>query len=231
MAKRIKYLAFAALIISVPLLFAYFYGPKSELTLLSRLHYNTLFVYTPCLSKTETFDDGYVRFTYKRPPEFLSNTAVLFIDPMRIRGTKDPFQDAIEAISLDIPTTYAYKYKLPSKPVFPPAARTIKLKKGIGEIRPGDPSFKDYGPEYLYLTGKNGYIYKIELPFYLGRTGDTFWPLAALYQSGILSRLIPGCFPGYMPPRGFFEWFFTPCADKQLYYSGESILKSIEILE
>ncbi|MHB0995168.1 MAG: hypothetical protein ACYC2I_02225 [Elusimicrobiales bacterium] len=227
-AKFKYFLAGAAL--SLPLFFAYFYGPKSELTLLSRLHYNTLFVYTPCLSKHETYNDGSVKFDYRRPPNLLSHTAVLFIDP-NFRA-KDPFADATEAASLELPTGYAYKFKLPAgAPVLPPPARTLKLKKGMGEVRTAEPSFKDYGPERLYISGKNGYLYQIELPFYLERIVDRSWFFAAMYHSGILSSLMPGSFTDYMPPRGFFKWFFTPCADKQMYYSGKALIESLEVAD
>lgn len=227
--KKSLLLALAA--VSAPLLFAYFHGPKSELTLLARLHYNTLFVYTPCLSGLKTYDDGAVKFDYRQPPPLLSHTAVLFVDPLH-HTWNDPFADALEAVSLELPTGYAYKFKLPpGKFTLPPPERTLKLKKGTGEVRKGDPSFKDYGPEHLYLSGKNGYVYQIELPFYLERISDGFWLPEALYQSGILSWLMPGSSYGHMPPRGFLEWFFTPCADKQMYYSGKTMLESLEVLD
>lgn len=225
--KKIKYslIGFAIL---APILVSYFYGPKSELTLLARLHYNTLFTYTPCLGRLETFDDGAVKFNYRRPPTILSHTAVLVMDPL-YRG-RNPFQYATETISLDIPTGYAYKFKLPTgKPFIPAPTKTIKFKKGSGEISTGDSTFKNYGPEYLYLSGKNGYSYKIELPFYLERVVDRSWIFPAMYHSGILSQIMPGSFTNLLPPRGFFKWFFTPSADKQLYCSSEVILKSIEV--
>jgi len=217
-------------VILTPALFAYFYGPKSELTLLARLHYNTLFVYTPCLGRQETYDDGAVKFSYRRPPALLSHTAVLFLDPT-YHQTSEPFADATEAVSLEIPTGYAYKFKLPSKPALPAPASRVKLKKGMGEIRNGEPSFKDYGPQHLYLSGKTGYTYKIALPFYLERTVNRTWIFPALYHSGILSRLMPGSFTDYLPPRGFLNWFFTPCADKQMYCSGKVMLESIEVAD
>jgi len=228
-SKKIKYTLIGAAL-CLPLLFAYFYGPKSELTLLAKLHYNTLFVYTPCLSRLKTYDDGAVKFNYRQPPELLSHTAVLFVDPTYMRAA-DPFSDALEAVSLEIPVGYAYKFKLAKKPSLSPPARTLNLKKGTAEVRTWEPSFKDYGPERLYLYGKNGYIYQIELPFYLERITDRYWLFAALYHSGVLSLIMPGSFTGYMPPRGFLEWFFTPCADKQLYYSGKTMLESLEILD
>lgn len=225
--KKLKYSIIGTAILA-PMLFSYFYGPKSELTLLSRLHYNALFVYTPCLGRLETFDDGAVKFNYRRPPAMLSHTAVLIMNPFN-RGT-ETFRYATEAISLDIPTGYAYKFKPPAgKPFLLAPVRTIKLKKGSGGIRIGGPAFKDYGPEFLYLSGKNGYTYEIELPFYLERMVDRSWIFPALYHSGILSML--GSFTNLLPPRGFFKWFFTPCADKQLYCSGEIMLKSIEVSE
>lgn len=226
-SKKLRYSIIGTAILA-PMLFSYFYGPKSELTLLAKLHYNTLFIYTPCLGRLETFDDGAVKFSYRRPPAMLSHTAVLSIDPYNQRT--DPFRYAIEAISMDIPTGYAYKFKPPAgKPFLPAPARTVKLKKGSGGIRTGNPSFKNYGPEYLYLSGKNGYTYEIELPFYLERIVDRSWIFPALYHSGILSRIMPESFTNLLPPRGFFKWFFTPCADKQLYCSGEIMLKSIEV--
>lgn len=228
--KKTKYLLFAATPLALASIFAYFNGPKSELTLLARLHYNTLFVYTPCLSGLKTYDDGAIKFNYRQPPTLLSHTAVLFVNPLYLASRKHPFADALEAISLEIPTGYAYKFKLPPGTLtLPPPKRTIKLKKGTGEVRNWDPSYKDYGPEHLYLSGKNGYVYQIELPFYLERIGDSFWLPEALYQSGILSWLMPGFFFDRIQPRGLLEWFFTPCADKQLYYSGKTMLESLEI--
>lgn len=230
-SKKKKYFLAAAGLLGLASLFAYFYGPKSELTLLAKLHYNTLFVYTPCLSRLKTYDDGAVKFNYRQPPELLSHTPVLFVDPL-YHASNDPFSDALEAVSLEMPTGYAYKFKLPPGTLtLPPPKRTLKLKKGTGEVRNWEPSYKDYGPEHLYLYGKNGYVYQIELPFYLERIGDSFWLPEALYQSGILSWLMPGSFSGRMPPRGFLEWFFTPCADKQLYYSGKTMIESMEVLD
>lgn len=227
--KKAVILTASTLVVSA-LAFAYFTGPTSELTLLSRLHYNTLFIYTPCLSGLKTYDDGAIKFNYRQPPALLSHTPVLFVDPLYLASRKHPFADALEAISLEISTGYAYKFKLPPGPLtLPPPKRTIKLKKGLGEVRNWDPSYNDYGPEHLHLYGKNGYVYEIELPFYLERIGDRTLLFAALHHSGVLSLIMPGSFSDYMPPRGFFKWFFTPCADKQLYYSGKAMLESLEI--
>ncbi len=211
--------------------YAYFSGPVSKLTLLSRLHYNTLFVYTPCLSRLKTYDDGSVKFYYRRPPTALSDTAPLFISPTYNSAEQSQFSDAIEAIDLGIPAChyYSYKFKFPKRPKFSPPTRTINIKNGTAEVHKGDPSVKDYGPEFLYLYGKNGYVYRIELPFYLERMEDRNWLFAALYHSGVLSLLMPNSFTDYLPPRGFLKWFFTPCADKQLYYSGKAMLESLEI--
>lgn len=228
-AGKFKYALVGALLL-VPALFAYFYGPKSELTLLARLHYNTLFVYTPCLGKLQSYDDGAVRFNYRRPPALLSHTAVLAQAPGRNK-TADLLQDATEAVSLELPFGPAYKLKFKSEPpALPTPTRTLQVRGGTGEIRPGDTSFKDYGPENLYLTRGNGYVYKIELPFYLERIVDRSWIFPALYHSGIFTLLMPGSFTDYLPPRGFLKWFFTPCADKQMYCSGKTMLESIELV-
>jgi len=229
LSTRLKYSLIGAAILA-PMLFSYFYGPKSELTLLARLHYNTLFVYTPCLGRMQSYDDGIVRFNYRRPPALLSHTAVLFVTPGHNR-TADILQEATEVVNLELPFGPAYKLKFKSElPALPTPVRTMKVRGGTGEIRPGVSTFKDYGPEYLYLTLKNGYIYKIELPFYLERIVDRSWIFPALYHTGILTWLMPGAFADYLPPRGFWEWFFTPCADKQMYCSGKTMMESIELV-
>ncbi|OGR68775.1 MAG: hypothetical protein A2081_05155 [Elusimicrobia bacterium GWC2_61_19] len=233
--KRSKYALIGAVLLA-PLLFAYFYGPKSELTLLARLHYNTLFVYTPCLGRAETYDDGAVKFNYIRPPELLSHTAVLFMDPYAAGTTTPWHKGAKEVVDLGLPSGplgTVYRFIPPAgSPVLSasgPGARAIKLKKGEGVIRTEEPSFKNYRPEFLYVSGKNGYIYRLPLPFYLERIVDRSWLFPALYHSGILSLLMPGSYTDLLPPRGFLKWFFTPSADKQLSCSGEAMLRSIEV--
>ena len=225
-------LSLISAVILAPVLFAYFYGPKSELTLLSKAHYNTLFVFTPCLGSAKTYDDGYIKFNYTLPPVLLSHTAAFFIDPF-YRGAANPFHDATEVADLDLPFKPSYKYKTPAGApgLEAPGSKTVGFKKGKGVLRTEEPSLGSYGPEYLYILVKNGYMYRVAMPFYPERVVDRSWFFPALYHSRILSHVMPGSFTDLLPPRGFLNWFFTPCADKQMFCSASAALQSIEVAD
>jgi len=210
---------------------AYRFGPESELTLFSRLHYNTLFVITPCMGKKQAYDDGNVTFNYTTPPSFFSNTASIFINTTH-QADMNPFRNAIEVIDMNLPFLPSYKFResQPKDISRPIGAREIRFKNAKVIIKADGPSTAKYGPEFIYFTA-NGYIYRISLPTYAERMTDRSWLYASLHHSGILSTILPGAFSNFPPPRGFFAWFFTPCADKQLHCSSSEILKSLEILD
>lgn len=214
---------------------AYFFGPESKLTLLSRLHYNTLFVLTPCIGRTKTYDDGYINFKYTEPPGILSHTATLFTGLLHIYEVT-PLSDATEVVDMGITLKPSYKYKVqgsrpnPTEPTGSgPKPRAVNFRKGTGIIRTEKLLDESVGFEYLYITGRNGYIYRIAMPFYLYRKADMSWFFSAFYHSHILSWLLPGSFTDLVQPRGFINWFLTPCADKQAYCAANKVIKSLEV--
>lgn len=219
----------SGLILALLLAGVYRFGPESELSLLSRLHYNTLFILTPCMGEKRTYDDGSVKFHYIKPPRFFSNTAPIFIDPLHHSGL-NPFRDASEVIDMNLSFHYAYKFRpaRPSDSAPGIGTREIQFRNGKGVVKIEAPSATKYGPEFVYFT-KSSYTYRIPLPVYAERMTDKTWLSAALHHAGILDALLPGVFIEFPPPRGFFTWFFTPCADKQWHCSSNAILNSLEM--
>ena len=214
------------------LLLPYSFGPASNLTLLSKLHYNTLFVLTPCMGSTKTYEDESVKLDYIEPPDILRHTYYYWVPNSNDLTYDSPFTHASEAIDMEISLKPSYKFKMPGG-IPNPAKKTgkgpepiiVNLKKGSGIIKTLCPIEKDLGFKDLYIVGKNDYIYRIAMPYYFERTVDGAWLFRALYHTGIL----PGSFTDRVKPRGFFTWFFTPCSDKQMYCSSNMIMKSLEV--
>ncbi len=234
---RLHHIRFCAgIIIFGLLILIYFFGPESKLTLLSRVHYNTLFVLTPCLGETKSYEDESIKFNYTKPPGIFSHITPSPAPSNLNPSYHSPFEMASEVIDMGIAISPSYKYKIQSNRFNPtektgigPEPRTVNLKKGVGVIKTENPIDKDLGFEYLYITGKNDYTYRISMPFYVERIINKSWFYRALYHSGILSWLQSVDYSISARPRGFFTWFITPCADKQAYCSTNTIMKSLEV--
>jgi len=236
-----KYWGIAGLFAGLMLL-AYFFGPDSKLTLIARLHYNTLFILTPCVGSVETYSDEAISFNYTVPPVALNRTASAFINPFSSR--RGPESDISGYIDMNIPLKPSHKYKAQAAKeagtVNSGAARLEELlgrsgpapvkaglKKGTGFIRKEGIFGGPGNFEFLYVLGKNDYVYRIVMPFYPYRHNDDFlWLELALYNANLLSR---DHYTNLPQPRGFWNWFLTPSADKQAYCCGNTIRKTFEI--
>jgi len=229
--QGVKYWALGIVSFSLIVL-AYFFGPESNLTLLSRLHYNALFILTPCIGEVKSYEDESIKFDYIEPPGILRHVDYYWVPNSNDLTYDSPFRHASEAIDMRISLKPSYKFKLPGgipnsveKTAKWPEPKIVNLKRGSGVIKIVYPMEKDLGFKDLYVTGKNDYIYSIPMPYYFERTVDGSWFFRALYHTEIL----PGSFTDIVKPRGFFTWLFTPCADKQMYCSSNMIIKSLEV--
>lgn len=211
MLRRVKsgYLAAAGLL-GLALAF-YFAGPASELTLLNRLHYNTLFLLTPCLGDRTIYDDGAVSFSYTTPPGTLNRQEPAFLGIFSTAG-----KDLASWEDLNLRLSPSYRFKVSAGKslagiVEASSPRAVKVGNGEAFIST-EGTFGGNGDlKFLYALGKNGYVYRLALPRYPARGLDDAWLLQALDA-----------------PRaqGFLYWFLTPAAEKQAYCSAELMIKT-----
>lgn len=214
MPRRVKSIYLAAVGLLGLTLGFYFAGPADELTLLTRLHYNTLFLLTPCLGDSTTYDDDAVAFSYTMPPRMMNRQEPVFVGMFAPAG-----KELAGWEDLNLRLSPSYRFKAPAgKSLAEIVANSSPqaVKAGNGEaLIATEGAFGGSGDiKFLYAMGKNGYVYRLALPRYPARRDDAAWLAQALDA-----------------PRaqGFLYWLLTPAAEKQAYCSAEMMLKTFQL--
>lgn len=235
--RMLKYWGLAGIIFCLALIF-YFSGPASELTLISRLHYNAVFNLTPCMGMRKNYDDGVISFSYPVPPAILNRTPPVFISPFQSKRESEALGAYIE-VDAQLKPSYRYpapayiETQAPAEPRLKAILRSsgaepvkMELRKSSAFVRKEGAFGGEGDNEFLYVLGKNGYIYRLAMPRYPSRKHNGLWLVQALYNSGLLSR---DYYTDQPQPQGFWKWFLTPGADKQAYCAGNALKETLEV--
>jgi hypothetical protein len=217
----------------------YISGPESKLTLLSRLHYNTVYLLTPCsVGETRKHSDESISFEYIAPPKSL---IVRHADGGPLNGfhRKNWLDEITDATILDSGIDYALKFRLPAKAQaelenqLRESAQVVADTGFVYHIRKENDFAAEGENDYLYAAGKNRYFYRILLPVYPNRDEDKWLLVRALHAAGMLNIQIGSeGYPIYAPTFGFVDWFFQPSAEKLSYCSAKRLRATVrEIAE
>lgn len=225
MKHRIKigYFVFFGLIAGLTLV--YLAGPANKLGRLSRLHYNALFLLTPCLGPSAAYDDGAVAFSYKVPPDMVNRQEPAFWDLFSRAGSRLAGWE-----NLNVRLSPSYRFKAPAGKDL--AAIVAAASPQVVKVSGGDALMTTEGVfggsgdlKFLYVMGKNGYVYRLAMPRYPAREESGSWVRRALESTPLLEVVSTD-----MPrSRGFLYWFLTPSAEKQAYCSARTTLKTLAL--
>lgn len=235
---RKTYLAGGVLLLLSVIL--YFSGPARELPLLPRLHYNAVFMLTPCVSRTAAYSEDGISFHYLIPGKLLRfperSDPSLTHHPMPVSAT---LETAINTEVMDIPLQPSNKYwrigagasvsNSSGPALLPGFARDVGYEKSRPSISRGQILLRREGLaggngeyEFLYTYGDNGRFFRIAMPRYPARRHKNSW----FHQAAYNSRLLPlDMMEG--PQPGFLRWFLRPGAEKMEYCSGKLIRETI----